>query len=43
MAEFELKEPVRDGFLSGLGVIMAVLMTALIFTVCYVFYLTFLV
>jgi hypothetical protein len=43
MAEFELKQPVRDGFLSGLGVIMAVLMTALIFTVCYIFFLTFLI
>ena len=43
MTDIKLKDPVADGFWSGLGLIVSGLITVLIFMVLYVFYLTFLI
>jgi hypothetical protein len=43
MENLQLKDPVREGFFGGLGFLASVLLVALIFVVCYIFYLTFLV
>jgi len=43
IAKVELRKPVQDGFFSGMGFIVGVLLTALITVVVYIFYLTFLI
>ncbi len=42
MDKIEFRDPVREGFFAGLGLLMSGLLTALIIVVLYVFYLTFL-
>jgi len=43
MDTIQIKDPVREGFFGGLGFLASILLIALIFIVCYVFYLTFFV